>query len=62
MTKQKVAVPRDNRYKYDCVVTRKMLPDKRFSCNRVIGSHRPAMLPNSASDAGAAAPAVEKAG
>ena len=62
MTKQKVAAPKDHRYKYDCVVTRKMLPDKRFACNRVIGSQRPAKLPQSVSDAAAAEKAVERTG
>lgn len=60
MTKQKVAAPKDHRYKYDCVVTRKMLPDKRFACNRVIGSQRPAKLPQSVSDAATAEKIVEK--
>lgn len=62
MTKQKVAAPKDHRYKYDCVVTRKMLPDKRFACNRVIGSQRPAKLPQSVSDAPAAEKTIDRTG
>ena len=45
MTKQQVAQPKDSRYKYNCVVTRKMQPDRRFACNRVIGSQRTGHLP-----------------
>ena len=45
MTKQKIGLPKNNKYKYDCVLTAKMAPDRRFKCNTVIGIERTVELP-----------------
>ena len=45
MTKQKVGMPKDQRFKYEVVLTSQNRPDKRFNCNTVIGEKRPTVLP-----------------
>ena len=45
MTKQKVGMPKDQRFKYEVVLTSQNRPDKRFNCNTVVGEKRPTVLP-----------------
>jgi len=42
---QRVALPNDGRWKYNCVITKAGNPDKRFNCNKVKGAPRSEAIP-----------------